>query len=85
MKNKESLTHQEVMDALSNCFRELIGTDITHRNMPNIINRGKAASQLVTAMHREQIMEAKRRSTQDIVINQQLNGKKHKELKSVNA
>jgi hypothetical protein len=64
MKNKEKLTHQEIMDALSDCFRELIQTDITHRNMPNIINRGKTVSQLVTAMHREQIMEARRQSAQ---------------------
>jgi hypothetical protein len=71
MKNQEKLNHPEIMDALSGCFRELIATDITHRNMPNIINRGKAAAQLVTAMHREQIMESRRQSTQQAIAEQQ--------------
>lgn len=65
MKSKENLTHGEIMTALSDCFRELIERPITDRNMPNIINRGKAAAGLVTAMHREQIMEAKRQAVQD--------------------
>ena len=56
----EKLTHQEIMDGLTMCFRELIETDITHRNMPNIINRGKATAAIVTASHREELMEMKR-------------------------
>lgn len=76
MKKQDNLTHQEIMSALSDCFRELIQTDITHRNMPNIINRGKAASQLVTAMHREQIMEGKRLSASTIVLERQEQEKK---------
>ena len=72
MKNKEQLGHQEIMASLSDCFRELIQTDITDRKMPNIINRGKAASQLVTAMHREQIMEAKRQSAQITILENQV-------------
>lgn len=67
MKNNEQLTHQEIMSALSDCFRELISTEVSHRNMPNIINRGKAAAGLVTAMHREQIMEAKREAAQQLI------------------
>lgn len=55
------------MTALSDCFRQLISVDITNRNIPNIINRGKAAAQLVTAIHREQIMEAKRESAKKII------------------
>ena len=48
------------MDGLTMCFRELISTEISHRNMPNIINRGKAAAAIVTSAHREELMEAKR-------------------------
>ncbi len=79
MKNNEQLNHQEVMTALSDCFRELIQADIAHRNMPNIINRGKAAAQLVTAMHREQIMEARRQSAQQVIEESQ----SQKKLKKV--
>lgn len=61
MKNKEELlTHGEIMDGLTMCFRELIQTEVTHRNMPSIINRGKAAAAIVTSAHREELMEAKR-------------------------
>lgn len=52
------------MDALTMCFRELISNDVTDRKMPNIINRGKATAAIVTAMHREQIMESKRKSAE---------------------
>lgn len=62
MKNKEQLTHSEIMEGLTMCFRELIETEVHHRNMPNIINRGKAAAALVTAAHREELMESKRLS-----------------------
>jgi hypothetical protein len=72
MKNNEQLNHKEIMDALSGCFRELIASDITDRRMPNIINRGKAAAQLVTAMHREQIMESRRQSAQALIEEQQI-------------
>lgn len=48
------------MDGLTMCFRELIGTEVSHRNMPNIINRSKAAAAVVTASHREELMEMKR-------------------------
>lgn len=50
------------MEGLTMCFRQLIETEIHHRNMPNIINRGKAAAGLVTAAHREELMESKRNS-----------------------
>jgi hypothetical protein len=61
MKNKNDvLSHGEIMDGLTMCFRELIQTEVTHRNMPNIINRGKAAAAIVTAAHREELMELKR-------------------------
>jgi hypothetical protein len=61
MKNtNQKLSHYEIMDGLTMCFRELIQTEVTHRNMPNIINRGKAAAALVTAAHREELMEQKR-------------------------
>jgi hypothetical protein len=53
------------------CFRELIQTEVSHRNMPNIINRGKAAAQLVTAMHREQIMESRRMSAEHALSEKQ--------------
>lgn len=60
MKTQEFLTHGEIMYGLTMCFRELIQTEVTHRNMPNIINRGKAAAAIVTSSHREELMEAKR-------------------------
>lgn len=50
------------MDGLTQCFRELIETDITHRNMPQIINRGRAAAAIVTSVHREELMEMKRQN-----------------------
>jgi hypothetical protein len=56
----EKLTHQEIMEGLTMCFRELISTEVSHRNMPNMINRGKAAAAIVTAAHREELMEMKR-------------------------
>jgi hypothetical protein len=71
MKNNEKLNHKEVMESLSMCFRELIQTEVSHRNMPNIINRGKAAAQLVTAMHREQIMESRRHSAEQAILDRQ--------------
>jgi hypothetical protein len=62
MKSKEKLSHAEIMEGLTYCFRELIQTDVTHRNMPNIINRGRAIAGIVTASHREELMEFKRQS-----------------------
>ena len=59
---KETLSHFEIMEGLSFCFRELLQTSITDRKMPNIINRAKAAAGIVTASHREEIMEARRKS-----------------------
>lgn len=70
MKNNEQLSHPEIMTSLSDCFRDLVGNDITNRNMPNYINRGKAAAQLVTAMHREQIMEVRRKIAQDMLLDE---------------
>jgi hypothetical protein len=32
--------------------------------MPNIINRGKAAAAIVTAVHREEVMENKRHQSE---------------------
>lgn len=79
MRTNEKLSHQEIMSALSDCFRELIQTDVTHRSMPNIINRGKAAAQLVSAMHREQIMEARRLAAQEVIID----AEEQKKLKKI--
>lgn len=55
------------MDGMTICFRELIANDVTDRKMPNIINRGKAAAAIVTAVHREQIMESKRVAAQKAI------------------
>lgn len=68
MKNQDKLTHTEIMHGLTNCFRELLATEISHRNMPNIINRAKATAAIVTAAHREEIMEIKRQSGQYMVM-----------------
>lgn len=64
MKNNEDTSmHQEIMDDITTCRRELMGLEVSHRNIPNLINRGKAVAALVTAAHREEIMEAKRNAT----------------------
>jgi hypothetical protein len=60
MKNSEKLEHSEIMEGITLCFRELLSNEVSHRNMPNIINRGRAVAALVTAAHREELMEAKR-------------------------
>lgn len=57
------LSHQEIMGGLSMCYRDLIAANITDKNMPNLINRGKAAAAVVTACHREELMEMKREGT----------------------
>lgn len=63
MKNTiQFLSHEEIMFGLSKCFRELIKTNVNDRKMPNVINRGKAVAGIVTAAHREEIMESRRRS-----------------------
>lgn len=56
------------MDGLTMCYRELISTEVMDRKMPSIINRGKATAAVVTAMHREQIMEAKRQAAEKSLI-----------------
>lgn len=63
------------------CFRELISNDVTDRKMPNIINRGKATAAIVTAMHREQIMESKRLQAENILKQAEL--KATKDLKRI--
>jgi hypothetical protein len=67
MKDEKKLTHKEIIDGLTQCFRELIETEVSNRNMPNIINRGKAIAQIVTAVHREEIMESKRDSAKNLI------------------
>lgn len=63
MKSQNNnLNHQEIMDGLTQCFRELISTEVTHRNMPTIINRGRAVAAIVTSAHREELMEMKRQN-----------------------
>jgi len=54
------LSHLEIMESLTYIFREVVSTEISHRNMPNIINRAKAAAAVVTSAHREELMEMKR-------------------------
>lgn len=68
MKSSEKLTHKEIMDGLTMCYRELISTEVMDRKMPTIINRGKATAAIVTAMHREQIMEQKRLQAEKLLI-----------------
>lgn len=50
------------MNGLAKCFKELVKTNVSHRTMPNVINRGKAVAAVVTAVHREEIMESRRRN-----------------------
>lgn len=64
MKTKEQLSHSEIMEGLTMCYRELISTEVTDRKMPNIINRGRAVAAIVTASHREELMEFKRTGAQ---------------------
>lgn len=61
MRNKsEKLTHAEVLQILTDNLRDLNDVAISDRNIPNLINRGKASAAIVTAFHREELMEAKR-------------------------
>ncbi len=62
MKNNV-VQHAEVMESLSGCFRQLVDTKITDKNIGHIINRGKAAAALVTTMHREILFQVKRDQT----------------------
>ena len=78
MKNP-NLSHSEIIDGLTYCYRELLANEVSHRNMPNIINRAKAAAAVVTAVHREEIMESKRQGAQSLVLGQQ--SKETKRLK----
>ena len=66
-QTNQTLTHSEIMDGLTYCFRELLQHEVSHRNMPNIINRAKAAAAVVTSVHREEIMEARRQSAHQIL------------------
>ncbi len=80
MKNQtQFLTHIEIMDGLTSCYRELMATKIDNLNMPNVIDRGRAAAAIVTSVHREEIMNARRESAQKTVnsaISMQLKGLK---------
>jgi flagellar biosynthesis component FlhA len=67
------------MDGLTYCFRDLLQHEVSHRNMPNIINRAKAAAAVVTSVHREEIMESRRNSAQKTInsaVSMQLKPKK---------
>lgn len=66
MNSQDKLTHTEIMHGLSKCFRDLMTTDIKDENIPNVINRAKAAAAIVTAQHREEIFEAKRQQAVEI-------------------
>jgi hypothetical protein len=61
MRNQtEKLSHAEVLQILTDNLRDLNNVSISDRNIPNLINRGKASAAIVTAFHREELMEAKR-------------------------
>lgn len=60
MKSTNKLTHSEVLEILTDNLRDLNSVEISHRNLPNLINRGKASAAIVTAFHREELMEWKR-------------------------
>jgi hypothetical protein len=61
MKHRsEKLTHSEVLQILTDNLRDLNDVAISDRNIPNLINRGKASAAIVTAFHREELMEMKR-------------------------
>lgn len=62
MKQQNILSHFEVLQTLTDNLRDLNSVEITNRNIINLINRGKATAAIVTAFHREEIMEAKRTS-----------------------
>jgi len=60
MKNPEKLTHKEVMTTLSDSLRDLAAMSYGDRNLVMAINKGKALASIVTAIHREEIIESKR-------------------------
>jgi hypothetical protein len=63
------------MDDLTTCRRDLMNVEISNRNMPNLINRGKAVAALVTAAHREEVMESRRQAILYGLESVQLHGK----------
>lgn len=77
-QTNQTLTHSEIMDGLTYCFRELLQHEVSHRNMPNIINRAKAAAAVVTSVHREEIMESRRQS-----VNRTINSAVSMQLKQL--
>jgi hypothetical protein len=60
MKKQEPLSKQEIMNGITMAYRELVGTEISHRNMPNIINRGRAVAGLIGAIDRLEKIEARK-------------------------
>lgn len=60
MKNSEKLSHQEVMQTLTDSIRDVAALSPGDRNAQFHINKGKAVAQLVTAVHREEIIEIRR-------------------------
>lgn len=60
MKARPQLTSGEVLEILTDNLRDLNDVEISHRNIPNLINRGRASAAIITAYHREELMEAKR-------------------------
>jgi len=81
MSYKGQLTHGEKMEAIADCLRDIMALEVTHRNMPTLLNRGKAVSGLIMADIKEQLMEGKRQAVQTIMI--AADGKVRKKLKKV--
>lgn len=48
------------MNGLTLCFRELIDTDVRDERMGKIVDRSRAVAAVVTAAHREELMQIKR-------------------------
>lgn len=76
--NSEKLTHSQIISGLTKCFNELIAADISKKETAELINKSKAVAAVVTAYHREEIMDTKRDQVKKLVTS-----KEDKELQAL--
>lgn len=57
---KTKLTHEEKMNALASCLRDIMKTNIASDNLPIYIKKGTAVASLISADQREQILEERK-------------------------
>lgn len=61
------MTHQEKMDALNKCLKEIMELPAHHKLMAIAIKRGTAVSSIISASHREELLESRRQAMQKTI------------------